>query len=390
MDFGQVVPPGNMQLGVFVFQCLQGPQHRVGVGLPAVYPVVQHRFQQRCLGVRLGPQPLAGVGGGGPGHGYHHAGYGGVHQPELAAVVQPQGIGLLTARQYGFDRQCAAGDLQPGQPGPGVVLADLEHPGTQLRPDRRHAGQRLQTVQQFVQPVQPQRRAKIAGKYLPPGNGLYQRVVSRCAVGQHFFHQRFTAQGQGFGVRCAGKIHAAVPEAPPQLPQAQGGIGPRQVHLVDKHKGGHPVAGQQFPQGFGVGLHAVSAADDQHRIVQHLQGPLGLGGKIHVARRVQQGQHRFLGVAAGGQRENRLFGKNRNAPGPLLGVGVQKGVPVVHPAQLAQRPCPVQKPFGQGGFAAVHVGQQPRYDALLGEFPGGFGHNYLLCGIGAKKCLPPK
>jgi hypothetical protein len=63
-----------------------------------------------------------------------------------------------------------------------------------------------------------------------------------------------------------------------------------QVHLGDEHKSGHIVAFKQLPQGFGVSLHPVRAADDQHRIIQHLQGALGLGGEIHMARGIQQAE----------------------------------------------------------------------------------------------------
>ena len=100
-----------------------------------------------------------------------------------------------------------------------------------------------------------------------------------------------------------------------------------------------------------MALYAVGAADDQHGVVQHLQGPLGLGGKVHVARGVQQGQ---LGL---GQGEHRLLGEDGDAPGPLQGVCVQKGVLVVHPAQLPQGPGLVEHGLAQGGLSRVHVGQ---------------------------------
>ena len=108
-----------------------------------------------------------------------------------------------------------------------------------------------------------------------------------------------------------------------------------------------------------MGLHAVRAGDHQHRIIQHLQGALSLGGKIHMSRRVQQGQLARLGSIGGGQRQHRLLGKNRNAPRPLPAVCIQKCVPVIHAAQLAQYPRAVKQPLGQCGFAAVHMGQQP-------------------------------
>lgn len=67
------------------------------------------------------------------------------------------------------------------------------------------------------------------------------------------------------------------------------------------------VAPQQPPQRFGMALHAVRSADHQHGVIQHLQGALGLGGKIHMAGGVQQGDG---GIA---RRKQRLLGKDGDA-----------------------------------------------------------------------------
>ena len=111
------------------------------------------------------------------------------------------------------------------------------------------------------------------------------------------------------------------------------------------------IALQQPPQGPGVPLHPVRPADDQDGAVQHLESTLHLAGEVHMARGVQQGD------LYTGQRQHRLLGKNGDAPGPLQGVRVQKGVAVVHPPQLPQRPRPVEHGLAQGGLARVHVGQ---------------------------------
>ncbi len=92
---------------------------------------------------------------------------------------------------------------------------------------------------------------------------------------------------------------------------------------------------QQPPKGTGVALDAVGAADDQHGAVQHPQDPLHFGGEVHMPRGVQQGNG---GVLPG---QLRLLGKDGDAPLPLLSVGVQKGVPMVHPAQPAHRPAEI-------------------------------------------------
>ena len=72
-----------------------------------------------------------------------------------------------------------------------------------------------------------------------------------------------------------------------------------------------------------------------------------------MARGVQQGE---LGLRQG---EHRLLGKNGDAPGPLQGVRVQKGVPVVHPPHLPQRPRLVEHGLAEGGLPRVHMGQYP-------------------------------
>ena len=65
-----------------------------------------------------------------------------------------------------------------------------------------------------------------------------------------------------------------------------------------------------------MGLHAVGAADDQHGAVQHRHDALGLGGKVHMAGGVHQGDgavRRF---------QQRLFGKNGDAPCAFQRVGI--------------------------------------------------------------------
>ena len=116
---------------------------------------------------------------------------------------------------------------------------------------------------------------------------------------------------------------------------------------------------QQTPEGFGVALDPVRPADDQDGIVQHLQGPLHLGGKIHMPRGVQQGDPGIPLV------KNRLLGKNRDAPAPFQAVGVQECVLVIHPAQTPDAARPVEQGLGQGGFARVHMGQYPHHQLFF-------------------------
>ena len=121
-----------------------------------------------------------------------------------------------------------------------------------------------------------------------------------------------------------------------------------------------------------MALDAVGAADDQHRAVQHPQRPLGLGGKVHVARGIQQGEGYIPPF------KYRLLGKNGDASGPFQGKGVQKGVPVVHPPQLPQTARGIKHSLRKSGLARVHMGQQTRTDSSHGLLLFLFTHSKNL------------
>ena len=122
-----------------------------------------------------------------------------------------------------------------------------------------------------------------------------------------------------------------------QVRQQRSPVGPRQIHLVDKEERRHLIAFQQIPQRPGVALHAVGAGDHQNGAVQHLKRPLHLGGKVHVSRRVQQGNP---GIP---QLQHRLLGEYGDPPLALHGVRIQKRVLMIHPSQTADRPGTVQQ-----------------------------------------------
>ena len=111
------------------------------------------------------------------------------------------------------------------------------------------------------------------------------------------------------------------------------------------------IALHQPPQGAGVALDPVGAADDQHGAFQHLKGALHLGGEVRVAWGVHQDQFFLLP-----QGQQGLLGEDGDAPLPLQLVGVQIGVPVVHPAKAAQLAPGIEQGLVQSGLARVHVG----------------------------------
>ena len=95
-----------------------------------------------------------------------------------------------------------------------------------------------------------------------------------------------------------------------------------------------------------------------------------------MARSVQQGQVQAV------QRQTGLLGENGDAPLPLLGVGVQESVPVVHPPQAAQLAALIEQRLRQSGLARVHMGQQTGTDLFFLFFKLLFAHkNASLRGL---------
>ena len=92
---------------------------------------------------------------------------------------------------------------------------------------------------------------------------------------------------------------------------------------------------EQPPQRLGVALHPVGAAHDQYGRIQHLQRALGLSRKVDMPRRIQQ---RKGSIPIG---KFSLLGQNGDAARTFQGIGVQKGVAMVHTSQLAHRPGPI-------------------------------------------------
>ena len=82
-----------------------------------------------------------------------------------------------------------------------------------------------------------------------------------------------------------------------------------QVHFCEEYKRRDLPPAQEPPERLRVGLHAVRCADDQDRVVQHLQGALHLGGEIHMAGGVQERDGELLRFKQG------LLGEDGDAAG---------------------------------------------------------------------------
>ena len=193
-----------------------------------------------------------------------------------------------------------------------------------------------------------------------PGS-YYKDVLRRQAARvQHFFHQLLIAQRQCFvaGGRLCTKIHKALAKAVVQLAEQLFPGHAGQVHFIHEYKGRHMVAPQQPPQRFGMALHAVRSADHQHGVIQHLQGALSLGGKIHMAGGIQQSNGSIA------RRKQRLLGKDSDAACFFQAVGIQKGVSVIHPPQLPDLAGTVQQSFGKRRLSGIHMGSNAHYQSF--------------------------
>ena len=119
------------------------------------------------------------------------------------------------------------------------------------------------------------------------------------------------------------------------------------------------VALQKLPERLRVGLDAVGAGDYQHRAVENAKRALSLGGEVHVARGIQEGQ------APLPQRQDRLLGEDGDAALPLQSMGIEEAVAVIDPSQLFQFSREVQHGLAQRGLARVHMRQDAQHHILF-------------------------
>ena len=212
-----------------------------------------------------------------------------------------------------------------------------------------------QRVQKRVHARLPQRGAEQARKHPPARDKRGNLRVGKRAGGQIPLHQRLVGQGKFFKqLRLRlGKINAALVQLRPDSGEQRVPVRRLYIHFVEEQNDRHLIAPQQPPERDGVALNACRAADDEHGAVEHLQRPLHLGGKIHMARRIEQRQR------TAGQREDGLLGKDRDAPAALLRVGVKKRIAVVDAAECADDARPVEHGLRQRRLARVHMRKQP-------------------------------
>ena len=102
-----------------------------------------------------------------------------------------------------------------------------------------------------------------------------------------------------------------------------------------------------------MSLHTVRPADHQDCIIKHLQCPLHLSGKIHMARGIQK-CHLHIS-----QFKYCLFGKNSNTSFPLKLKRIQKCILMIYPPHFTDCTTSVQNTFRQCGFSRIYMGQNP-------------------------------
>ena len=365
-DLPQPLVPEDVQLRVLLVELpeLRQQQRRVRPG-GREQAVAQHRLEDRRVGVRLRAEAL-------PGKGRRQAGQRGdlpradlLRRLELLARIAPDlrhlflvFLSVPAAIAQGVaDPQPAAGELYPAQAPALRVAGDLEDLGGKDAPVGAAGAQTGERLEQRIHPVKLQPGAEEAGEELPPGDHGPQVPVRQLSALQILLHGRLAAHGKALvlirrGVR---EVHAALAQTASQLVHDCGFLAAGQVHLGHKDEAGHPVAPQQAPERLRMGLHAVRAADDQQRAVEHLQAALRLRREIDMSRRVQQRQ---LAVPEG---QHRLLGEDRDAALALETVGIQKAVPVIDAPQFFQFSREVQKGLAERGLPRVHMGKHPEH-----------------------------
>ena len=347
--------PLHLQLGVLLLQAAQPLQQGGGVHpLRGNHLIGEHRLQPGAGPVLLCPQALPRRRAGQACHGAHRPGGGHVYRGEFGPGVEANLVDLLLpvgSVEHLPHPKLASGDFQPGKPLTPLIPGDFKDPGPEVLGPLRFQSIGLDAVQQLLHPLHLEGGAEVHREQLPLHHQSRQFLLGKFLPGQVPLHELLAAQRRALasGLRVC-HIHKAVAQPSLQLFEDGGLPLIGLVHLVDKEKDGHPRLLQQLPQGLGVALDPVSGTDHQDGAVQHLQGPLRLGGEVHVSRGVHQGQLQVPPAQDG------LFGIDGDAPLPLQLLGVQKGVPVVHPAQAADVARQIEHGLGEGGLPGVHVG----------------------------------
>ena len=367
MDLAQRLVPDDVQLRVFLLKLTQTRQKRARIHIRRQTDAVrQHRLERRRHGRRRAAESLPGIRLREALHGAYAPGRDGLRRVEFLAGVEPDGIHLLLhgrVRPAGEIRQrCAhaqlpARDLQAREAIALRVAHDLEYPRAEFLRVLRRRRITFKRREKGIHARELQPRAEQAREELTAADERAHGLVRQRAGVEILLEHRLVAQGDLLRIG-VGEVHARAAQVRAQVGHERRAVRARQVHLRHEHEHRHPVAPQQLPERFRVRLHAVRAADDEHGVIKHLQRALHLGGKVHVARRVEQRDRRVA------QRQARLPREDRDATRTLERVRVQVRVFVVHAPEVADGARAVEQRLGQRRFPGVHVRQNSQNQLL--------------------------
>ena len=127
-------------------------------------------------------------------------------------------------------------------------------------------------------------------------------------------------------------------------------VRPHAVELIDEDDAWHPIFIGLTPDRLRLRLHTADCAEDHHRPVEDAQAAFDLGGKVNVARGVDDVDLMLLPLAADGRCGD------GDAALAFLGHPVGDGRSVVDLADLMRQAGVVQHAFADRGFATVNVG----------------------------------
>lgn len=335
MDLAQRLVPDDVQLRVLLLELAQARQKRARVHIRRQADAVgQHRLERRRHGRRRTAEPLPRIRLRQPLHGAHAPGRDGLCGLEFLAGVEPDGVHLLLygrvrpageIRQRRAHTQLPARDLQAREAIALRIAHDLEHPCAEFRRILRRRCVTFKRREKGVHARELQPRAEQAREELTAADERAHGLVRQRAGVKILLERRLVAQGDLLRVG-VGEVHTRAAQVRAQVGHERRAIRARQVHLRHEHKHRHAVAPQQLPERFRVRLHAVRAADDQHRTIEHLQCALHLRRKVNVTGRVQQCH---LGVR---QRELRLLRENCDAARALERKRIEERILMVHAA----------------------------------------------------------
>ena len=294
--------PDHMELRLFLLQPAQLSQHfHLVAALRQHQAVSQHGHQNRKFIAALLSQSLSRKSFVQPCHGTDapcgHLLHGLVLRPAVDSQlihfllpdlrIRPRTVRIAHGHPHPQNAPC---DFQMGQPVSRAVSGYLIHPGGKVRPVFRTYDIAPDASKQLQKPLHPQGRAKITGKNMTLFYGLRHGKVRQLPCLQILFQQGLITHGKALPMnlpsllRLRTEFQAPAVQLRLKFTEELFLVRIRLIHLVDKKESRDPVLSQEPPQSLHMSLHAVRPADNQNRIVKHLQSAFHLRAEIHMPR----------------------------------------------------------------------------------------------------------